>query len=172
MSTQFIDRVAVSNFRKVPCRRVKFYLVHYYLLEYVHWLLNKKNTVSALSYFPQDNFTAWSLSQIARIHSRCVTQGTCFIWQGATNNGYGRKRMRFLRLGPKYKAYYTHRLVYMLSTGDCQLPKGTNISHLCGESLCANPDHLCRETHRANCGRRRCVDKGTCKRTHEPACVS
>lgn len=59
----------------------------------------------------------------------------CWPWRGTTNGHYGHLRMKG-RAG-KVKA---HRWAYERVYG--AIPEGWEVHHLCGNSLCCNPDHL------------------------------
>jgi hypothetical protein len=59
----------------------------------------------------------------------------CWVWQGYINRkGYGRINLS----GRKYTA---HRIAHEL-WGEGPIPKGLQVQHLCGNSLCCNPAHL------------------------------
>ncbi|MBD5787131.1 HNH endonuclease [Cellulosimicrobium terreum] len=70
-----------------------------------------------------------------RVFDRLVedTAAGCWVWQGATRNGYG-------VLGLDERVVYVHRWVYehMIAA----VPDGLVIDHLCVNRLCANPEHL------------------------------
>ena len=106
----------------------------------------------------------------------------CFLWVGGStaskNLRYGQKRLSVPHLNIKSRVFYVHRLAYMLKNECFDLP-GTSsrgagpkeVSHLCHNSLCVNPDHLVAETHAANVERLSCHALGHCIRTHEPPCI-
>ena len=68
--------------------------------------------------------------------------GPCWLWLGATSNGYGQFRTE----GPSVKAY---RYAYEFCVGP--IPEGLTIDHLCRVRHCVCPDHLEPVTHRVNC---------------------
>ncbi len=57
----------------------------------------------------------------------------CWIWQGATSQGYGRTRF-------EGKPWFAHRLAYMLTWSG--IPDGMTLDHLCCNPLCVYPWHL------------------------------
>ena len=60
----------------------------------------------------------------------------CWVWQGSTTGGkfaYGRKRI-------DGKLWLAHRLFYERKYGP--LGEGDELHHLCGVTLCCNPDHV------------------------------
>jgi hypothetical protein len=59
---------------------------------------------------------------------------SCWNWTGTLNIGYG----QFYCEGKKW---LTHRLSYMLSTGELP-PKNLVTDHLCRNRRCVNPEHL------------------------------
>lgn len=77
---------------------------------------------------------------MAALLERCTIEGECWIWQGASKDGYpmlsGRKRPLPL-----------HRLVAAKRHG----PLGKQpVHHVCANTLCLNPEHLQPVTHREN----------------------
>lgn len=76
---------------------------------------------------------------------------TCWNWTAAqTSTGYG-------IFGDGYrgrtKMWKAHRLSYLLVTGED--PEGYSIDHLCHNTLCVNPSHLRKTTHKQNLENRR-----------------
>lgn len=65
----------------------------------------------------------------------------CWLWQGATINGYG----RVYHAGENWSV---HRLTYTLFRGE--IPQGAVLRHLCHQPACCNPDHLRPGTSFAN----------------------
>ena len=112
-----------------------------------------------------------------------MNEKDCLIWCGATtasnNATYGQKRLTVPHLDIKSKVFYIHRLAYMLKFNNFDLPHGVRsagtrpleVSHLCHDSLCANPDHLVLEPHEANAERISCRLMQHCVGTHKPACI-
>jgi hypothetical protein len=58
---------------------------------------------------------------------------TCWLYEGATNRGYGWVYSRGKGVG-------AHRVAYTLAHG--RIPAGLDIDHLCFERRCVNPRHL------------------------------
>ncbi len=71
--------------------------------------------------------------------------GACLLWTGGTSgkNGYGS-----FRRGRKGKSRYTHQYAYEQAFG--AIPKGLEIDHVCGTTLCVEPSHLEAVTHGTN----------------------
>ena len=66
--------------------------------------------------------------------SRVDKSGDCWIWTGATRDGYGVIRRR---LAPDSGA---HRVAWELTIGP--IGPGLNVCHHCDVPLCVRPDHL------------------------------
>lgn len=100
----------------------------------------------------------------------------CQLWTGATstNGKYGRKVVLWPD-GPR-KTEYIHRLMYMIKNNIIEIPahdKSNNkleVSHLCGQSLCINKDHLTLESHQVNKERQHCHNQNVCS-GHIPPCL-
>lgn len=70
-----------------------------------------------------------------------VGDGECWLWRGATCQGYAMTTVQG-------KHWYVHRLVYAVMVGP--IPDGYVIDHLCRKRNCANPQHLEAVTHEEN----------------------
>lgn len=68
-----------------------------------------------------------------RLWDRIDASGPCWLWTGATSNGYG-------HICLDYKRHLVHRVVYEMLVGP--IPAGLTLDHLCRVRLCCNPDHL------------------------------
>jgi hypothetical protein len=86
----------------------------------------------------------------------------CWLWQGATANGYGRAYSR-VRDG-KYFVDGAHRIAYELTNGP--IPDGLQIDHLCRNRLCVNPTHLEVVTQRENLLRGETIPARRAAQTH------
>jgi len=73
--------------------------------------------------------------------SHVVEQGTCWIWTGRTQAGYG-----------KHRGLGSHRYAYMHLRGE--IPDGLELDHLCNTPPCVNPWHLEPVTRQENSRRR------------------
>jgi len=99
-----------------------------------------------------------------KIDENCLpwgVRGTCMMWNGyKTKIGYGHARiMSFMMPEEGYKQILIHRAAYMLKikqTSRPPIPEGLEVSHLCNDKACANPEHLTLETHRSNHIRSQC----------------
>lgn len=78
---------------------------------------------------------------------------SCWVWTGTVHKGYGR-----------YSGQGAHRLAYELLVGP--IADGLELDHLCGNTLCVNPQHLEPVTRMENM-RRRYADQTHCKAGHE-----
>ena len=79
--------------------------------------------------------------------------GGCILWSGSSDrHGYGRKTVTWCTTG-KHKVELAHRVAYMLHKKVTDLYRTNDagdlmdVSHLCHEKLCINPDHLVFERH-------------------------
>lgn len=71
---------------------------------------------------------------VERFHEKYnVTDTGCWIWFGATRNGYGEFSIGF-------KKHRAHRFSYEAFRGP--IPERYTIDHLCRTPLCVNPGHL------------------------------
>lgn len=71
---------------------------------------------------------------MTRILRNVVEVDGCWIWQGATTNGYGRISDGMGKVG------LTHRIAYEHLVGP--IPDGLVIDHLCRNTRCCNPECL------------------------------
>jgi hypothetical protein len=78
---------------------------------------------------------------------------TCWLWTGPVHKRYG-----------KAGNTTAHRHVYHLLVGD--IPEGLELDHLCGKTLCVNPDHL-EPVSRAENMRRRYATYTHCSNGHK-----
>ena len=101
----------------------------------------------------------------------------CNIWQGATTSDgkYGRKRVTFP--DGNSKLMRVSRVVYLIKYKTFNIPDSdesgnpVEMSHLCHNSLCVNPDHLVLESKTSNLERKHCHSQNNCTETHFPHCI-
>lgn len=92
----------------------------------------------------------------------------CYAWLGKHGtHGYPNIAYRPKPGARKHRKAAT--VIWELSNAS-EVPKGLEISHLCGQEWCVNPNHLTVETHIENLKRRREFDHrtwgGLCKQGH------
>ena len=71
---------------------------------------------------------------VATLHSRCIEEGDCWIWQGACD-GHGKPQVRHLG-----KTVYVRRLMRELKDGR-RIPTGKVVACKCGMDKCVSPAH-------------------------------
>ena len=82
-----------------------------------------------------------SIQQVFESKYVPVPESGCWLWIGATRNGYGAVRRN-------NKIQYAHRLAF--EAWRSPIPKGMNVCHTCDTPLCINPVHLFLGTHKDN----------------------
>lgn len=85
----------------------------------------------------------------------------CWLWSGCRRKGYGASRI------PRGPVIDVHIISFFLFGG--KLSDGKEVSHLCHEKLCFNPDHLTLESRMLNSSRNLCYTGQTC--WHHPRCI-
>ena len=90
----------------------------------------------------------------------------CQIWTGGTNGKYGIMYCQY-PWDKKWDRLYVHRLSFMIAHGTLDLGED-DVSHLCHNTLCINPEHLVQESHGWNNSRMTCVSVGKCLGHPEP----
>lgn len=76
-------------------------------------------------------------------------QDGCWLWNGATKNGYGYTTLFGVTMN-------AHRAAYLIAVGP--IPNGLDVCHRCDVRLCIRPDHLFTGTRKENM--EDCVSKG------------
>ena len=94
----------------------------------------------------------------------------CLIWPGEVK-GYSYARFAFP--GRPKKRFTRHTLIKVIAIGLFEVPDGLEGSHLCGNRLCLNPEHVVLESHAINKERQECSNDGICKPVfaHVPRCL-
>lgn len=77
---------------------------------------------------------------VTTLHSRCIEEGDCWIWQGACD-GHGKPQVRHLG-----KVTYVSRLIRELTDGR-RIPTGMVVACKCGTPLCVAPGHTVVTNH-------------------------
>ncbi len=85
------------------------------------------------------------------IHSRCIEEGDCWLWEGALD-GHGRPQKRH-----EGKTVYVRRLVRELADG-AKVPANRVVASGCGHPLCVSPACSCVATHKERA--RMAADRG------------
>ncbi len=96
---------------------------------------------------------------IERFWPRVEFTDTCWLWEGATSNGYGSVYVGGRNMG-------AHRYSYAFCVGP--IPQGLVIDHLCRVKRCVRPEHLEPVTNAENI-RRGEGGKNKSDKTHCPA---
>jgi len=87
----------------------------------------------------------------------------CSMWLGELNSwGYP---LIFYKVAPK-KAVTRRAQIVVYELAHGPVPEGLEVSHLCGNEWCVNPDHLLAETHSENMLRARHPLRKFCKNGH------
>ena len=81
---------------------------------------------------------------VERVIEKLDMSATCWIWTGATTNGYG-----VVQKGRRGEGVVrVHRVVFEMFVGP--IPDGLDVMHSCHNRLCANPVHLSVGTRKEN----------------------
>ena len=93
-----------------------------------------------------------------------ASNGQCMLWTGTKKKGTSYGVICCFWQG-KFRTFSVHRLVFVFHNGlhiDDITQSGMDVSHLCHNTLCVNPQHLSYEPHQTNTVRRACISAGTC----------
>jgi len=99
------------------------------------------------------------LDDAERLWSQIQRTDGCWLWTGATTQGYGHIHWR----GASHRV---HRVVYELLVGP--IVDGTELDHLCRVRRCCNPGHLEAVTRRVNNARGLSPTAQNRRKTHCP----
>ena len=121
------------------------------------------------------DFESFRANMIQKLHDKSQDRGSlgCRLWLMGKYNGYGGIYYTFKRKDGsvcKGKAY-AHRISYMLHHNTLEIDSRMQCSHLCGQPLCINPDHICIEDGQTNTSRIPCHQRKICSQNHEPHCI-
>jgi hypothetical protein len=105
----------------------------------------------------------------------CEGPDSCWLWTG-NRSGQGRHQYGMMRIKfpdqQQTVPVRVHRILFMIKIKEITLPKGLEVSHLCGNSLCCNPQHLTLEEHYINLHRVRCQAMSVCVgHENQPNCL-
>lgn len=92
-----------------------------------------------------------------RIVPVLMNASRCWLWQGATRDGYAYARANGIVVG-------LHRFVYEQTVGP--IPDGHDLHHRCEARNCLNPKHLQVLTHAAHAATHN-PTRDTCRRGHD-----
>ena len=100
-----------------------------------------------------DHYIGYNTITMKNIPPRILRQiavggvGRCWLWRGAAWQGYGRVKY-------KGKTKLAHRVIFELEKEPPPVKgswlKPAHVMHLCGNSLCCNPEHLVAGTAKQN----------------------
>lgn len=90
--------------------------------------------------------------------------------KSTTKRGTPRKLKNWKRPGraSQVARICVHILSYWINNHQLPVNNRIDISHLCHDGFCFNPEHLCRESHDLNWDRIHCIGGEHC--SHEPKC--
>lgn len=106
--------------------------------------------------------TALGFPYIFSRHVSPEPNSGCWLWSGASINGYGSVGHPVLK-----KTYFAHRYVYETLVGE--IAENLELDHTCNVPCCVNPDHLELVTRQENMrrARDRFRKNGKCKKGHD-----
>ncbi len=108
-------------------------------------------------------FRQYHLTRIFKYVEEAVPGTGCMLWKGAVKhpeNKYGIFQIKFP--GKDSKCLHAHRALFMIYHGISSIERYSDISHLCGNSLCMQISHLSLEPHFVNCQRKTCHEFHVC----------
>ena len=93
--------------------------------------------------------------------SSSANQDGCLLWNkgpyDTVRYPYGTMTLPWpTRASPKCKTFNVHRLMFLCHYQITSLPDKFEVSHLCGNCRCVNPEHLIMEHHVINEDRKLC----------------
>lgn len=98
----------------------------------------------------------------ARFWKKVDKSDSCWNWTASTKgNGYGQ-----VKHPDRKSPMFAHRVSYELEAG--VIPEGMTIDHLCGNTLCVNPDHMEVVTGRVNTLRNSSPPSINARKSHCP----
>ena len=112
------------------------------------------------------DYSEWIETQKARLRENCLEMGVygCLLSQmGGQTRLYSVYSVRF-PWDRKKRTLYGHRFAYMLHTEKFDLSEEFDVSHLCHQKRCINPEHLSFEPPHIN------QDRQVCRGTHPTRC--
>lgn len=130
----------------------------------IYWLV-LLSTCSCSHRMAEADFAAFKEKYQAKIHAKSAPapNGRCQRWTGTSQAGYG---VIYCQWKNKWKKFYVHRLSLVFNRGwtleDVE-EAGMDVSHLCHDGLCVNPEHLSYEPHQVNRIRSACVAVRVCQ---------
>ena len=107
------------------------------------------------------DFSEWINAQIDRLYHNSVIEGTYGCWickLGGMNRKYSSLTIRITKPEFERKTELAHRYMYMLKNPqfEFKLPRDAQVSHICHNNRCVNPEHLSLESDHVNKERQLC----------------
>lgn len=127
-----------------------------------------------MSFYRQKHNVQFLVRVRDRIYSKCVGSDTgsgCFLWQGCTQNGYGKLSVVDPETGYPM-TLKVHRAIYFIVNNLEYLSEDDCISHLCGIKNCVKSSHLIIEPIVVNVQRNNCFEQKKCfGHINSPNCI-
>lgn len=124
-----------------------------------------------------DKFFTKIAKSLQKNSREAADNGGCRVWKGCIDRyGYGTKRVTWpdgsVKLERVHRvSYMAHHRIFRQDMPHREADGLLEISHICHNKLCIEPNHLVLESHETNCERRSCQLVGECVRNHVPPCI-
>lgn len=117
------------------------------------------------------DFFEKTLQRIEAKTSQAPTSLGCHEWMGTLKY---KSRYGVIKIHPPGKRIMlksVHRVKYMCSVRNLDIPSEFDVSHLCHNPKCLNISHLTLERHEVNMQRIECQNARNCMGNHYPLCI-
>ena len=109
-----------------------------------------------------DFFTTLQQRIEKHVNKNAFESGQCWEWKGARKSPDGKYGRMKLTVDGARKSIGAHRAAYMAFYRETYLGMDKDVSHVCHQPLCVNPDHLSLEDRVINMERHTCKLQGSC----------